>query len=187
MTKSISYLALLLISLICFALANAAPNGIKISPTKTVLDIKTEEVNCTTIYFLPDKNTSIETRWSRERVVGSENYNLSNEKIKLKINYTRLEYGKYEFCFEPTKSGYFYGVIFFQPENSLVKMGTWIELNVESRTPVETISLITGNVIGKTNKTNLSLGIILILLTIVLILLIKRTLGRFKALKNEHS
>lgn len=161
--------------IVSFLLINfVSSEGIKISPTKTTLEIKTENQNCTTVYFLPDKNTTIESRWTKERVFGSENYNLSKEQIRLKINYTRQEYGKYEICFTPSKAGYFYGVIFFQPEGSLVKMGTWIELKVESRTPIESISLITGNVIGKGNLTNIGLGLVLVLLLIVLFLIIRR-------------
>ena len=107
--------------------------------------------------------------------------------IKIKIDYIRLEYGKYKVCFEPSRAGDFYGVIFFQPVGSLVKMGTWVELNVESLTPRETVSLVTGNVIGKENTTNFGLGLIFFLLLVTFLLIVRRTLGRFNTLKNKHS
>ena len=149
--------------------------SIKVSPLKTELSLKINgETNCTIFYVLPDSKMSITSRWSKNYPGEADKYNLSKEQIKLKINYTRIEYGKYEVCFEPAKAGLFYGIIFFQQENSLVKMGSWINLNVTQTTPIEIISLITGNTISKINGTNIGLGLTLFLLLVVLGLIVKR-------------
>lgn len=176
MKKNFVFCSILLITLLSISFCIAQSSSIKISPLKTELDIKLwSEQNCKIFYVIPDKNLQVTTRWSRNFPGEEDSYNLSREQIRLKINYTKLEYGKYEFCFEPQKEGMFYGLIFFQPEESLVRMGTWINLNVTSKSPAETISLITGNVIGKTNKVNVGLGIVFFLLLIIFSLIIKRT------------
>lgn len=176
MKKQIVLCLFLIIVLLFTNLCLAEYSSIKVSPLKTELNLRIgAEQNCTIFYVLPDKNMQITSRWSKSNPGEEDKYNLSKEQIKLKINYTRLEYGRYEFCFEPQRAGMFYGLIFFQSEDSLVRMGTWINLNITQTSPIETISLITGNVIGKTNNTNFWLGVILILLLIILFLLIKRT------------
>ena len=175
MTRLSFFLVLTLIILFSSCFANASSQGIKISPTKTSLNIKLGEAKCTIIYFLPDNDTSVETRWSEEKFNGSNPYTLSNEAIKLRFNYTKLNFETYEFCFEPKQKGYFYGVIFFQPKGSLIKLGTWIEMNVESESIVKKISLITGNIISKeASGTNILMVLVVLLLLTTLILMIKK-------------
>lgn len=172
--KNVLFLVLLIL-VAHFCLAEST--SIKVSPLKTELSAKIgAENNCTIFYVIPDKNIQITSRWSKDNPGEDSKYKLSKEQIKLKINYTKLEYGKYEFCFEPHKSGMFYGLIFFQPENSLVRMGAWINLNITQTSPIQTISLLTGNTIKNynINGTNIGLGFIFVLLIIVLILIIKR-------------
>jgi hypothetical protein len=175
MNENKIFLITLFFIFISSSVCSAAHDGIKISPTKTFLNLKTGVPQCTNIYFLPEGDTSIETRWAREKFDTSDKYLLSNSAIKLKINYSDEGSGEYVFCFEAKGKGYFYGIIFFQPENSLIKLGTWIELNVESESIVKKISLITGNAIKEeATTTNLTLVFIVLLLLVILLLFIKK-------------
>lgn len=179
-----SYFILFFLIAIFIGVGNA--QGIKVSPGKTVLSIKTGEANCTNIWVLPDKDLTITSLWSLDGRGDRNKYNLSERSVRVKINYTRLEYGKYEFCFSGDRQGYFYGIIFFQSEDSLVKMGIWIELDIESENVFKEVSLITGNAIKNQNSLNVGLSIIFVLLVIIFILVV-RNIVRNNALKNKHT
>jgi hypothetical protein len=175
------YIFLIIILIFCVSFTNASQNSIKISPLKTILKIKIGAENCTIIYFLPDKNTTLDNKWSNEKLSDNMTYTLSKEDVKIKINYIRLEYGKYKICFKGDKPGYFYGKIFFQPQDSLIKMGTWVELDIESENVFEKISLVTGNVIASNREYRFDLILVVILLIILLFLVLRNFLKTIKA------
>ena len=157
--------------------------GTMIAPARSSLSISGSETNCTVIYVLPDKNTIIETKWSKNQSEKIEDYNLKENNVKIGVNWTRLETGKYKICFRANKEGIFYGAIMFLSQDSLIRIGSWVEIRVEKQNTLKRI-LITGNSIGFYKETNFWLAIILILLIIIFTLVIRRF---FKSLKNKHS
>lgn len=172
------------IIILVLALSICSAQSIKISPGKSFLTINSEK-NCTIIYVLPDVNTSIETRWSLNFSNNIIDYNLKEKDVGIKVNWTKDDYGKYRFCFQGTKNGIFYGAIMFLPKDSLVRMGSWIEIKIENQNILDRI-LITGNSIGFHKKTNFWLITIFILLLFIFWLVSKRALVGFRAIKEEH-
>jgi hypothetical protein len=176
----------LIFSIIIFS-SICSCQGIKVSPGKTILEMNTNEPNCTTLWVLPDKNIEITSVWSVDGAGMREKYNLYAKDVGIRINYTRLEYGKYEFCFSGNKRGYFYGIMFFKQNDSLLKFGTWIELNVESENIFKEISLITGNAIKSQNSLPIGLGIIFVLVLIIFILIIRNMIRTSVSVKHKHA
>lgn len=170
MNKQIFYIALLAILLSGLVCAQ----GTKVAPLNSKLTISGLETNCTTIYVLPDKNISIEHRWSEVKSDSPDSYDLSAKRVGVEVNYTRIKNGEYRFCFNATKNGYFYGVLFFQQKDSLIKIGSLVELDVINQKTTERIYLFTSNVIKGVDGTNIWLGFIFILLLIILIIVIKK-------------
>ncbi len=160
--------------------------AIKISPTRQELIMNPYETNCTNIWVLPEDNYIISSNWSYDGKGNLEKYNFSTEKIKLSMNYSHISEGKYEICFTPKRGGNFSGIIYFYSEKNMVEIGTWIELRVESKTAIESISLITGNAMRDTGNLNLSLGLVFLLLVITLLLAIRRSFRRTRLIKDKH-
>ncbi len=167
MKKIVSLFIILVISI-------SFSSAVKISPTQQELNLNQYETNCTNIWILPETDYKISSKWTYNGEGNLSKYTLTKEKIKLEINYSYLSKGKYEICFTPEKAGNLSGIIYFYDEKSMIEISSWVDLKVEQVGTIETISLITGNVIGKTNKTNITLGMILILLLIIFGLIIKR-------------
>jgi len=172
----------LFISLII--LSGVSAQSIKISPTQQLLEINQYETNCTNIWVLPESNYLISSKWSNDGRGDLSKYNLTKEKIKLKINYSYLSDGKYEVCFTPNKAGHISGIIYFYDEKNMIEIGAWIDLKVKNLDTFETISLITGNVVGSANQTNIILGVIFVLLIIILSLIVRNFI---RTRKNKHS
>ena len=159
--------------IVCFSSAQS----VRVSPLKTELNFEAnEKQKCMIIYVLPDEHMNITSKWSSDSPGEIDKYVLTVEKNKLKINYTKNGPGEYEFCFQPQRSGNFYGIIFFQPENGLIKMGSWINLNVTPTTPAEQITLIAGNAISANKEYRFDLMTIVVLLFILFIILLKKIL-----------
>ncbi|GEM_PF-6607490 len=122
-------------------------SSIKISPTYQKIKMDQYETKCVNIWVLPEENYSISSRWSIDGKGDIEKYKLSSEKIKISFNYTYLEKGKYEFCFNPKKGGNFSGIIFFYSDANIVEIGSWVELEVRKIELDEEIIVLTENVI----------------------------------------
>ena len=96
------------IIIIIFFLSISFVSAIKISPTKQSLKINQYETNCTNIWILPEETYLIGSWWSNDERENLSKYVLNPEKIKLKINYSYISNGKYNFCFTPNQEGSFF-------------------------------------------------------------------------------
>jgi hypothetical protein len=101
-------------------------------------------------------------------------YYLSAEDVGVSVNYTKIKNGEYKFCFNATKNGIFYGVIFFQQRGDLVKIGSLVELESKNQKTIERIYLFTSNAVKDVSGTNIWLGLIVVLLITILIIIIKK-------------
>jgi hypothetical protein len=148
-------------------------SSIKISPTQQFLKMNSDDPNCTDIWVLPDENYIISSRWSVNGKGNLSKYILTAESIKLNFNYSYISNGKYRFCFESSKRGNFSGIIYFYSKSSLLEIGTWIDLDVESESVMKSLSLTTGKAVQNINPIHIGLSVVLFLLLLILSLVIK--------------
>lgn len=165
-----------IIVLFCIIFNCAFIHAVKISPTKTTLNINQYETNCTYIWVLPEENYSISSKWSEDGKGDLLKYTLSAERIKLNVSHTPLSDGKYRFCFTPSGGKNVSGIILFYSEKDMLEIGTWIELYVESASVTEKISLVTGNAIAANKEYRFDLISVLVLLVILFLLLLRNFL-----------
>ena len=175
----------LLLFILLVSMGFSEAQGMKISPAKSNLNMNIGAINCTTVFVLPDKNTTIETRWSQKESYKITDYEFASNDIGLWTNWTKIEYGKYLLCFRAKQGGEFYGAIIFGIENGAIKMGSWIKLSIENPNLLKSVSLITGSVVNNDKHVEVWLGLIFLLLLIITFILIKSS-NFVRLFKNQN-
>jgi hypothetical protein len=147
----------------------------KISPIRTELNftINDDPVCINVTIFPEDIDMIMTTLWTRDSPGFYENYTLSAKNAKIGVVSKKIKHGKYEICFSPERAGMLYGIVLFKQKTGLIRIGTWVNINVTGGESIETINIITGNIIG-VNKTNIWLMIIFILLMAILFLIVRK-------------
>ncbi len=166
----------LIIFLILIFLIMDFSSAIKISPTQQKIVMKQYETKCVNIWVLPYENYLVSSKWAINGKGDLSKYDLTKEKIKLDFNYSSSSDGKYEFCFSPNSEGILSGIIYFYSEDSMVEIGSWIDLEVEGIPFTEEIERkivsLTGNSIKDIEGKEIALGGIFVLLLVVLVFVV---------------
>ena len=169
---------LLLTILLLFSFSSALNFGI--SPPKINLNIEQGQEVCRWIQLIgEDSIFEGEIKWSEKKTEKVNDYSIDSENMGLEVKFPeKTPSGEYELCFLAKKPGNYYGALKYKIENSSYGIISWIDLAVggEEISLRERINLISGNVIGEGNETNLVLGGIFVSLLVVLtfVLIIKK-------------
>jgi len=157
-----------------------------ISPEEILISSRINKESCENFTLIGGESLifSGETKWSKLKSRDIRQYSINGEDLGIKVSYPpTAASGTYYLCITPTEGGKYYGAIMYKIEGTNYGIGTWIELDVESESVAERISLISGNAIAANKKYRFDLTLVAILLTIILFLAIRIT---FVVPKNKH-
>lgn len=154
------------------------------SPPELFFNGSINENICKSITLNGTENIIILDRWvkDKEKTKDLSQYNIKSEDLKLNFNYLNQFYleghKSINICLNSKRTGEYFGVLLIQSREKPVGLGIWINAKITSLEE-EKVSLINSNVI-KENETQVNpkivifLLIILILLSVLVYLLIKK-------------
>lgn len=137
-----------------------------VSPKELSLVGYKNEWICETIIIKPENiDISINSKWSNNRTKNIFDYNLTNDNVRVELNYSKVNNLSYNICL---KSKYLLekeGILFIRVKDKPIGIGIWINLKVIQRESIQ-------NLLTKPDKKINFKGIITAILSMLFIELI---------------
>lgn len=146
-----------------------------VSPTKIELNLIDLKQKCEIVWIDLPGQVNVEIFWSDRFSENPLDYNLRSDQIGVLFTYKEVNLGEYNFCFQGTNKGRYYGVTQITSQKSLIALGNFVSLNVIGGSKIE---LFTGKAIQEIKENNLDLWFIFLSLTIILFSLVVNIIKR---------
>lgn len=173
------------IFLFVFLIVKICTANLIVSPEQIDFELMQKETSCKNLSLEGKGIILVKDKWAEKWETRKEFnlHKLNSNEVKIELDYPKNisidKKEKIEICLTPEEFGKYHGLLLFREENSKSGIGIWLNVSVKRN---EFLNQITGAFVdSKNEKLDLSRGILifsfvlLILLSAILIILIRKT------------